>query len=327
MKRREFIAAIGATAIWPLSAHAQKSAMPVIGLLHEGKPFLPATSAALEAGLREFGLIDGQTIRIEYRWAETQFDRLPKLAAELVALKPDLIISTGTPSSVTMKEATTAIPVVFLQVGDPVGVGLVQSLARPGGNMTGLAVYVPDDSGDYFAKNIELLRDAVGSVSRVAVLINPGNKIHNLIVAKDLPRVIQKLGVEIPVVAASAAKEFDGAFASAVDQKADAIIVFADGLLNRPEVAALATQHHLPSLSLYRLFARNGGLISYGTDFDDLMRRGGYFVDKILKGTKPADLPVQQPTKYQLSVNLNTAKALGLAIPPTLLARADEVIE
>jgi putative ABC transport system substrate-binding protein len=324
MKRREFITLIGgAVATWPLAASAQKPTMPVIGFLSDGglATFL---QAAFHAGLKEFGLVEGQNVTIEYRLAEAHYDRLPALAAELVALNPDLLIATGTPAAVALKSATTSIPIVFLSAADPVGIGLVQSLSRLGGNMTGLTVYVP---GDFIAKVIETLREIVPAASKIAILVNPGNQVHRLIVAEELPRTAQNLRVALPVVEARAAEEIDLAFASAVAQQADAMVVFSDGLLNRPRVAALAAEHRLPAISLFRLFTTNGGLISYGPDLPDLFRRGGFYIDKILKGTKPADLPVQQPTKFELVINIKTAKSLGLAVPASLLVRADEVIE
>jgi putative ABC transport system substrate-binding protein len=324
MKRREFMGLIGgAVATWPLAASAQKPTMPVIGFLSEGG-FATPQQAAFHAGLKEFGFVEGQNVTIEHRRAEGHYDRLPALAAELVALNPDLLIAAGTPAAVALKSATASIPIVFVSVGDPVGIGLVQSLARPGGNITGLAVYVP---GDFVAKEIETLREIVPAASKIAILVNPGNQVHRLIVADELPRTAQNLRVALPIVEASTAEEFDMAFASAVAQHADAMVVFADGLLNRPRVAALAAEHRLPAISLFRLFTTNGGLIAYGPDLTDLYRRAGGYIDKILKGTKPADLPVQQPTKFELTINMKTAKALGLAVPPSLLVRADEVIE
>jgi putative ABC transport system substrate-binding protein len=327
MKRREFMGLIGgAAATWPLAASAQKLKMPVIGCLFEGEGFAssPATAAAFHAGLKEFGFVEGQNVKIEYRWAEAHYDRLPALAAELVALNPDLLIASGSPSAVALKSATASTPIVFVSVGDPVGIGLVQSLSRPGGNITGLAVYVP---GDFVAKMIETLREIVPAASKIAILVNPGNQVHRLIVAEELPRTAQNLRVALPIVEASKAEELDMAFTSAVAQHADAMVVFADTLLNKPRVAALAAEHRLPTLSLFRLFTTNGGLIAYGPDLPDLYRRAGGYIDKILKGTKPADLPVQQPTKFELVINMKTAKALGLAVPPSLLVRADEVIE
>ena len=212
-----------------------------------------------------------------------------------------------------------------MAVADPVGLGLVQSLSRPGGNITGLATIVP---GDFVAKRIEILRELVPGASKIAILVNPGNPMHRLILAEEVPRTARNLGVALPIVEATTAEELDVAFASAAAQHADAMIVFADVLTIRqaPRVVALAAKHHLPAIYFFRQFA-NGGLIVYGPDIADLFRRAGGYVDKILKGTKPSDLPVEQPTKFELVINMKTAKALGLTVPPSLLVRADEVIE
>jgi putative ABC transport system substrate-binding protein len=210
-------------------------------------------------------------------------------------------------------------------VADPVGLGLVQSLARPGSNITGFATFVP---GDWTSKVLEILRELVPGASKIALLVNPGNPIHRLILAEEIPRTARRLGVALPVVEATTAEELDIAFASAAAQRADAIMVFADPLTNflAPRVVALAAEHHLPATYLFQQFA-NGGLIVYGPDLADLFRRAGGYVDKILKGTKPSDLPVEQPTKFELVINMKTAKALGLTVPLSLLVRADEVIE
>ena len=210
-------------------------------------------------------------------------------------------------------------------VFDPVGLGLVQSLSRPGGNITGLATYVP---GEFVAKRIEILRELVPSASKIAILVNPGNPMHRLVLAEEVPRTARNLGVALPIVEATTAEELDIAFASAAAQHADAVIVFGDTLtiFQAPRVIALAAEHHLPAIYLFRQFA-NGGLIVYGPDIADLFRRAAGYVDKILKGAKPADLPVQQPTKFELVINMKTAKALGLTVPASLLVRADEVIE
>ena len=247
------------------------------------------------------------------------------MAAELVALSPDLLIATGPQTAVALKSATATIPIVFVAVGDPVGLGLVQSLARPGGNITGLATLVPG----FTNKPIEVFREIVPTASKIAILVNPGNPIHRLSVAEELPQTAQKLGVALPIVEATTAEELDIAFASAATQHADAIVVFGDALTFRyaTQVTALAAKHRLPATYLFRLFVTNGGLISYGPDFPDLYFRAGGYVDKILKGAKPSDLPVEQPTKFELVINMKTAKALGLTVPPSLLARADEVIE
>src|SRR5262245_20253011 len=308
MRRREFIAALSGAATWPISARAQQQSMPLIGLLHEGATLGQGGGPAFHAGLKEVGLVEGQNVRIEYRWAEARYDRLPALAAELVSLKPDVLVGTGSAAATALKKATVSIPTVFLSVGDPVGLGLVESLSRPGGNITGLAVYIP---GNFVAKTIDTLREVVPHASKIAILINPGNQVHRLIVADELPRVAQGMRLALPVVEARTPDDIELAFSAIVAQKPDAMLVFSDTMLNRPRVGELTLEHRLPALSLFRLFPNNGGLMSYGPDVNDLFRRGGYFIGKILKGTRPADLPVQQPTKFELVINLKTAKALG----------------
>jgi putative ABC transport system substrate-binding protein len=284
----------------------------------------PTVQKAWLDGLRNHGWIDGRNLIIEYRYAPSQ-DRLPAFAAELVALSPDVLIAPNTQAAVALKSATANIPIVFAGVGDPVGLGLVQSLSRPGGNMTGLSPVVPGFTG----KGLEILREMVPTASKVAVLVNPGNPIHRLIVAEELPQTARTLGMALPIIEATTAEELDIAFASAAAQHADAINVFGDALTvnNAPRVTALAAEHRLPAIYLFRLFATNGGLISYGPDLADLFIRAGGYVDKILKGAKPSDLPVELPTKFELVINRKTANALGLTVPPTLLALANEVIE
>jgi putative ABC transport system substrate-binding protein len=227
--------------------------------------------------------------------------------------------------ALALKSATATIPIIFVAVFDPVATGLVQSLSRPGGNITGLATYAP---GDWLAKRIEILRELVPGTSRVALLVNPGNPSHRLVLANELSRTARSMGVALPIVEATTADELDVAFASAAAQQADAMIVFSDNLTGQeaPRVAALAANHHLPAIYLLSGLARDE-LIVYGPDIADLLRRAGGYVDKILKGTKPADLPVEQPTKFGLVINMKTAKALGLTVPPSLLVRADEIIE
>jgi putative ABC transport system substrate-binding protein len=283
----------------------------------------PSDRDAWHRGLREQGWIEGKNLLIEYRYAP---DRLSALAAELMALTPDLIIAAGPQAAVALKSATAAIPIVFVAVADPVGLGLVQSLSRPGGNITGLATFVP---GDFIGKGIDILRELVPGASKIALLVNPGNPIHRLALAEEVPRTARDLGVALPVVEATSAEELDIAFVSAAAQHADAISVFGDPLTiqHAPRVTALAAEHHLPAGYLFRLFATAGGLIAYGPDLADLWHRAGGYVDKILKGTKPSNLPVEQPTKFELVINMKTAKALGLTVPPSLLVRADEVIE
>ena len=323
MKRREFIAASAALLVSPRRSPAQGTRRR-LGFLALNEP-VPAIQKAWLDGLRNHGWIDGKKPDHRVSLCPSQ-DRLPALAAELIALSPDLLIAGSPQTAVALKSATATIPIVFAAVYDPVALGLVQSLSRPGGNITGLATYAP---GDWIAKRIEIFRELAPTASKIALLVNPGNPIHRLTLAEEVPSTTQKFGVALPIVEATTAEELDIAFASAAAQHADAIIVFGDPLTvsNAPRVTALAAEHRLPAIYLFRLFATNGGLISYGPDLADLFFRAGGYVDKILKGTKPSDLPVEQPTKFELVINMKTAKALGLTVPPSLLARADEVIE
>jgi putative ABC transport system substrate-binding protein len=323
MKRREFIAATAALLVSLRRSRAQGTRRR-LGVLVLGERS-PTTDNALRDGLRNHGWIDGRNLIIEYRYAQSQ-DRLPASAAELAALSPDLLLAGNPQTAVALKSATATIPIVFVSVFDPVALGLVQSLSRPGGNMTGLATYVP---GDWIAKRIEIVRELVPGASKVALLVNSRNPMQKLVLAEEVSRTSESLGVALPIVEATTAEELDIAFASAAAQHPDAIIVFGDPLTFRyaTQVAALAAKHRLPAIYLGRQFAANSGLISYGPDFADLFLRAGGYVDKILKGTKPPDLPVEQPTKFELVINLKTAKELGLTVPPSLLVRADEVIE
>jgi putative ABC transport system substrate-binding protein len=276
--------------------------------------------------LRDHGWIEGKNLIVDYRSAEGHAERVAPLANELVALKPDVLVGPSPQEALALKSATASIPIVFAAVSEPVRLGLVQSLSHPGGNVTGLAAVVP---GHFVGKGIQILREMVPTASKIAVLVNPGNAIHRLIVAEQLPEIAQKLGVTFSVLEATTVEELDIAFASAAAQHADAIIPVADVLTvnNVTRVTALAAEHRLPALYLFRLFTTNGGLVSYGADIADLLRRAGDYVDKILKGTKPADLPVEQPTKFDLVINLKTAKALGITIPNELLIQATELIE
>jgi putative ABC transport system substrate-binding protein len=319
MRRRKFIAATAALLVSPRHSWAQGTRRR-LGVLVVGT----TVDSALLEGLRNRGWIDGQNLIIEYRFAQSQ-DHLPALAAELVALSPDLLIGFGPQVAVALKSATATIPIVFVAVADPVRAGLVQSLPRPGGNITGLATLVPG----FISKDIDLLREIVPTASKIAVLANPGNPMHRLGIAEDLPRAAQQLGVALLIVEATTAEELDIAFGSAATQHADAIMVLGDALTFRfaTQVIALAAKHRLPASYLSRYFVTNGGLISYGPDFADLAFRAGGYVNKILKGAKPSDLPVEQPTKFQLVINMKTAEALGLTVPPAVIARADEVIE
>ena len=321
MRRRKFIATTALSLVFPLRSRAQGTPRR-LGVLHPTR----AVPIELLDGLRGRGWIDGRNLIIESRYAPpTQNHLLPALAAELVALGPDLLIAIGPQTAVALKSATATIPIVFAAVSDPVGLGLVQSLARPGGNITGLATFVPGLT----SKHIEMLREIVSSASKIAVLAHPGNPIHKLIIAEELPQIAQTLGVALPIVVATTAEELDIAFAAAATQHADAMVVFLDSFhwQYTAQITALAAKHRLPAIYLNRHFVTSGGLISYGVNFADLNFRAGGYVDKILKGAKPSDLPVERPTKYHLAINMKAAEALGLTLPPSLLARADEVIE
>jgi putative ABC transport system substrate-binding protein len=323
MKRREFIAASATLLVSPRRSWAQGTPRRV-GYLDPAIQNLPLFKVWLD-GLRDHGWIEGKNLIIDYRSAEGHAERIPPLAAELVALKPDLLVGPSPQVALALKSATATIPIVFVAVFDPVAGGLVQSLSRPGGNVTGLATYAP---GDWIAKRIEILRELVPGASKIALLVNPGNPMHRLVLANEVSSAARSLGVALPIVEATTADELDTAFASAAAQHADAMIVFGDNLTGQeaPRVTALAANHHLPAIYLFRQFA-TGGLIVYGPDFADLLRRTGGYVDKILKGTKPADLPVEQPTKFEIVINMKTARTLGLTVPPALLVRADELIE
>jgi putative ABC transport system substrate-binding protein len=322
MKRREFMTGAAALLVSPRSSLAQGTPRR-IGVLNPAPANL-ALGKVWRDSMRDHGWVEGKNLIIDSRSAEGHAERLPALAAELVALKPDLLVGFGPQVAVALKSATPTIPIVFGAVFDPVAIGLVQSLSRPGGNITGLA----SSAGNIIGKEVEILRELVPGASKIAVLVNPGNPMHRLALADEVPSTARNLGVALPIVEATTAEELDTAFASAAAQHADAMIVLGDTLTTQeaPRVTALAANHHLPAIYLFRQFAP-GGLIVYGPDYADLVRRAGDYVDKILRGAKPSDLPVEQPTKFTLLINIKTAKALGLTVPPSLLVRADEVIE
>jgi ABC-type uncharacterized transport system substrate-binding protein len=318
MNRRDFIAGTAALLASPRRSWAQGTPRRV-GYLDLAPKYLPFFKVWLDS-VRDHGWIEGKNLIIDYRSAEGQPERLPALANELVGLKPDLIVGPTPQVALALNSATATIPIVFVVVADPVGLGLVQSLSHPGGNITGLTTLVP---GGMTGKNVEILRELVPGASKIALLVNPGNPTHRLILATEVSGIARSLGVALPIVEATTADELDTAFASAAAQQTDAIIVFGDALTNQeaPRITALAANHHLPAVYLVRQFAP-GGLIVHGPDIADLLRRAGDYVDKILRGTKPADLPVEQPTKFELIINMKTAKALGLTVPPSLLVRA-----
>jgi putative tryptophan/tyrosine transport system substrate-binding protein len=308
MKRREFIAVTAALLVSP--RHVQAQGKPRrIGYLG-GFEFPPT----LRSGIGEKGWIEGKNLIVDYRYFEGHNERLPALAAELVALNPDLLICSTGQAAIALKSATATIPIIFVGINNPVALGLVQSLSHPGGNITGLTSFVP---GDFVAKQIQMLRELVPRASKIAILANPGNPMHVLSLVEEVPRAARNLGIAMPVVEATTAEQLDIAFASAAGQRADAIIVFGDTMVLRQasRVVALAAEHRLPAMYLFGQFTNVGGLISYGPDLPDLFHRAGGYVDNILKGTKPADLSVEQPTKFELVINMKTAKALGLTVP------------
>jgi putative ABC transport system substrate-binding protein len=329
MRRREFIGIAGGAAAWPLAAHAQQKTMPVIGYLSsDSAPSSPdgPNWGAFRQGLHEAGYVEGQNLAIEYRWAENHCDRLPALAADLVGRKVDLIVTLAVAPAVTAKNATTTIPIVFMGVSDPVGVGLVASLARPAGNVTGISNIV----SQLTPKRLELLSELVPQAKIIALLENPNNPTtHRESLIADLQEAARARGIQLAVLKAGTESEIDAAFATLVEQHAGGLVLASDPFFysRREQFAALASRNAIPAIYWLRGFAAAGGLISYGISLVPLFREGGSYVGKILKGAKPADLPVQQPTKFELVINLKTAAALGLTVPPSLLARADELIE
>src|SRR5262245_19940148 len=328
MERREFIALLGVAALtWPLAAGAQQAGKVYrIGYLEGGSS--TASSNRIEAfrqGLRKLGWVEGQNIVIDYRFAEGRFDRLPDLAAELVRLKVDIIVAVAALPAAATKNVTATIPIVMIGVTEPVGQGLVASLARPGGNVTGVSF----SAGlEIFGKRLELLKQIVPEVHRVAILSNSDNP-NQPSVINDVRAAAGSLGVELQLLDARGSAEFDGAFTAMTKERVGSLLVVGDPVffLHRTRLVDLAAKSRLPTIYAIREYVDVGGLLSYGPSLSDLWRSAATYVDKILKGAKPADLPVEQPTKFELVVNLKTAKALGLTIPPTLLARADEVIE
>ena len=326
MRRRDFIVFLSsAAASWPLIVHAQQAAMPVIGFLNSGSPegFEERIAAVLK-GLNETGYIEGRNIEIDYQWAGAKYDRLPTLAAHLLDRHVALIVTTGFPAALAAKSATSVIPIVFLTGGDPVELGLVASLSRPGGNITG----VTEILGVLGPKRLELLRELVPTATTIAILINPNSPITNTHLALE-QAAARSIGQQVIVASASTKNDLDAAFAMIVQQAANALIVNDDPFFisSRERLVALAARYALPTIYFQRSFAAFGGLISYGPNLVEPSGQAGIYVGRILKGEKPADLPVQQPTKFELVINLKTAKALGLTVSPALLAQADEVIE
>jgi putative ABC transport system substrate-binding protein len=327
IRRREFIFTLGgAAAAWPLGARAQHAAIPVVGSLfsQSAAPFAHRLRA-FRQGLRQTGYVEGQNVVIEYRWAEGQYGRLPMLADELVRRQVAVIVAPGENATLAAKAATTTIPIVFAVAEDPVRHGLVASLARPGGNLTGINFF----NAELVPKRLELLRELVPKASRVAVLVNPSNIASGERTEKEVEAAARAIGVQIQILNASTSREIDAAFAALARERADALFVAPDGFFNgrRVQLATMAARYAVPMTSATREIAEAGGLMSYGHNTADAWRELGVYAGRVLKGAKPAELPVVQPTKFELVINLKTARMLGLTVPPSLLALADEVIE
>ena len=326
VRRRELIALLGgAAAAWPLAARAQQPAMPVIGFLDTRSPdtWIEDRLRAFRQGLKDTGYVERENVAIEYRWGENQVDRLPELAAELVRRQVAVLVTTGgAPALAAAKAATTTIPIVFVVAEDPVRLGFVASLARPGGNATGVNIFTIELA----AKRLELLRELVPGAARMAVLVTAASAETTV---RDVEAAARALGLQIQVFNVSAIREIDAAFATFARERPDALFVAGDPFLGgrRVQLAQLAAFHRLPATYALRDYAEAGGLMSYGPSIKDAWRQVGVYTGRILKGAKPADLPVVQSNKFELVINTGTARMLGLDVPPTLLARADEVIE
>jgi putative ABC transport system substrate-binding protein len=320
MKRREFITFVGGVAAWPLAARAQQPKVPTIGVLVIGNISTEEFWREFQQGLRDLGYIEGQNIRFEFRSAEGHIDRLPELAAELVRLKVDVIVTWFTPTAVAAAKATREIPIVMAETGDPIGTGLVKSLSRPGGNVTGIAAVTAELAG----KSVQLIRDMLPSARRVTALAN-GIDPFSKPFLEQIQLGGKATGTAIKPIRTSNNEEFESAFAAMERDRPDAIIV--QPSLPSRRAAQLALQHRVPAVSVPRWFVDEGGLMSYSAIYADLFRKAAVYVDKTLKGAQPADLPVEQPTRFQLVINMKTAKALGITVPQTLLSRADELIE
>ena len=326
MRRREFVMCLGTAVAWPVAARAQQRALPVVGFLGTGSPRSDAYRVtAVRQGLMESGYVEGQNVAFEYRWAEDQYGRLPALAAELVQREVAVIVAIGgTTSAVAAKSATTTIPIVFEIGSDPVMSGLVSSLNRPGGNVTGVASWI----GTLAAKQFEILHETVSKSALIGVIVNPDNRDADN-VTNSVRVAAESVGQKIVIVQAGKESELETAFAALVQQGAEALMISADPFLNNQcdKLAELAARQKLPAIHSLREYTAAGGLMSYGASITDALRVAGHYAGQILKGEKTADLPVQQSVKIELTINLKTAKALGLAVPAQIVARADEVIE
>jgi putative tryptophan/tyrosine transport system substrate-binding protein len=326
MHRRRFIALLGSAIALPLAGAAQQKPMPVIGYLSTGSPESDDFRlAAFRQGLNETGYVEGQNVAIEYRWAPGQYDRLPALAADLVRRQVTVIATVGIPATFAAKAATSTIPIAFVVGIDPVEFDLIASLNRPGGNITGVSILTAELAG----KRLELLHELVATAAVIGLLVNPTNPAATESETRNLQDAVRSLGLQLHILPASTPSEIDRAFGTLVELHVDALVVSADPLLTnqRAQIVALAARHAVPAIYIWREFVAAGGLMSYGTDLNGSHRQAGIYTGKILKGAKPADLPVQQVVKVELVINLKTAKTLGLTIPLTLSGRADEVIE
>jgi len=326
MRRRRFIAVLGGAVAWPLAAHAQQPAMPLVGYITAGTPEASANAVTqFRKGLSETGFVEGRNVTIEYRWAQNELARIPGLVADLVRRRVAVIATPGSvPAAVEAKAETTTIPIVFSTAGDPVRLGIVAGFSRPGGNVTGVASM----NHELLAKRIELLREAVPGATRIAVLVNPNSAFAES-TASEVQKMASDIGRHIDVLYASTDRDIDTAFANLVQRRADALMVTPATLFfnRRVQLATLAADHAIPAIYFERENAVAGGLMSYGPDEMDQYRQVGIYTGRILKGEKPADLPVLRPTKFEFVINLKTAKSLGLTLPRITLSRADEVIE
>ena len=326
MKRREFITLVGGAAAWPLAARAQQAAMPVVGFLGSDSPDLYADRLrAFREGLKETGYIEGQNVAVEYRWAQGQNHQLPALAADLVRGRVAVVVASTTPSVLALKAATTTVPIVFFVAGDPVALGLVASLNRPGGNLTGTTTLTLEVG----PKWLQLLHEMVPTAASFALLVNPSSPELAEAQSRDLRAAAGKLGLQLHVLHASTDRDLDTVFANLAQLRADGLVISSDSFFftRSDQLAALAARQAVPTIFGFREFAAGGGLMSYGASVTDQHRTVGVYTGRILKGEKPVDLPVQQAAKVELIINVKTAKALGLTVPLSLLARADEVIE
>src|SRR5262245_7117578 len=325
--KREFITLLGGAAAYPLAARAQQPArMPVVGFLHSARANLfEGFVHEFHRGLSEAGYVEGRNVAIEYRWAENQYDRLPDLVADLVRRRVTVSAAPGTPETPAAKAGAATIPIVFSTANDPVQLGFVASLNRPGGSLTGVSTL----NLEVGPKRLELLRELMPTATRIAALINPSSAVNAERLSRDLQTAAQILGLQVDVLHASTERDFDTAFETLVRQRVQGLVIGTNNFFTSrsEQLAALALRHAMPAVYQYREFVAAGGLMSYGSSLTDLYRTAGFYVGRILMGEKPADLPVQQSTKVELIINLKTAKALGLEVPPSLLARADEVIE